>query len=425
VEVNEGAREYMGGPDGKHPWDAPESKYLFECGLPGRSPGFRELADGETEDSFPTGAAFLRENADHTGKVVGVLDRGTLCQAFLRCSTKGGIDLFRSLSLAMGRLLPDLPPDVTRIIPRSLIWHDEGPRRVGNWEMQGTVPRMPGREDARWFRALFEVAWQNHSASPLRATRHTWEPTDRGLHILPADEHELRSVLAMMPPLTIPKKVSVPPTHYYSDLPISAFLASVCAIDLLLDSDAAAEIQRLRVADWAGTPAGGIFALAVTDIVGATALRQQDGVRDHGMDKINKAHFDRGRKYVQDYGGHVVKTLGDGLLCLFRTAASALSFALAFQRDTGDPRVVIRAAVHIGEVRILAQENDIDGESVAYLTRLLEIDKSATVRVSDHAKPQVEQSGIPDHAGLIWSDRAASLKDFGSPRVWIVAPPSP
>jgi class 3 adenylate cyclase len=58
-------------------------------------------------------------------------------------------------------------------------------------------------------------------------------------------------------------------------------------------------------------------------------------------------------------------------MAAFRTADSALQFALAFRANTGDSRIAVRAGIHLGQVRI--KDNDIYGLMVNYAARLAHI----------------------------------------------------
>ncbi len=98
------------------------------------------------------------------------------------------------------------------------------------------------------------------------------------------------------------------------------------------------------------------------------------------------------RSLIDDYGGQVVQTVGDGVLALFEDARDALRFAIEMQREfrndsvwnaDGDP-IAFRIGINEGEV--LVGENGVQGHCVNVAARIQAIAKpggiciSATVR---------------------------------------------
>ena len=82
------------------------------------------------------------------------------------------------------------------------------------------------------------------------------------------------------------------------------------------------------------------------------------------------------RSLMADYGGQFIRTAGDGVLALFETAAQALEFAIAIQREfrndavwnADDEPIVFRIGINLGEV--LIGEADIQGHSVNVAARI-------------------------------------------------------
>jgi hypothetical protein len=139
-------------------------------------------------------------------------------------------------------------------------------------------------------------------------------------------------------------------------------LSSVPAMDRAADTQrdfeaglvsAVAELRTQGFLKWAGSTKT-TMALALTDVVGSTALGDELG--NEGMIEVLRAHFTRAREVIAKHGGHEIKTIGDGLMVAFRTAAEALHFAVELYTDTGEPRIKIRIGIHVGPVHVQEQD---------------------------------------------------------------------
>jgi adenylate cyclase len=83
------------------------------------------------------------------------------------------------------------------------------------------------------------------------------------------------------------------------------------------------------------------------------------------------------RSLIGDYGGHVQHVAGDGILALFESAAHALQFAVAIQREfrndavwaADDEPIAFRIGINVGEV-LLGGEANVQGHSVNVAARL-------------------------------------------------------
>jgi class 3 adenylate cyclase len=88
-----------------------------------------------------------------------------------------------------------------------------------------------------------------------------------------------------------------------------------------------------------------------TDLVDSTALTQSLG--DRTWSDLITAHFNTVRGIVEQEGGSVVKTLGDGGMFVFSSGASALAAAVRIQRAviaSPEDGLRIRVGVHTGDV---------------------------------------------------------------------------
>ena len=118
-----------------------------------------------------------------------------------------------------------------------------------------------------------------------------------------------------------------------------------------------------------------------TDIVASTERAAELG--DRRWRELLGVHDDLGGRLVEQWGGRVVKTTGDGLLATFDGPGRAIACAAALRDQLGDIDVTIRAGLHAGEVE---RGDDVGGIAVHIAARILaeadpgEILVSRTVR---------------------------------------------
>lgn len=149
--------------------------------------------------------------------------------------------------------------------------------------------------------------------------------------------------------------------------------------------------------DWAGAERV-TLAVVFTDMVGSTALGEEIG--DEAMDEVRRAHFAQSRKLVAQFRGREIKTIGDSFMTAFRSADVALDFGRALQKNTGHPRVRIRAGIHIGPLRV--EEGDVFGGTVNFAARVVGSIQGAEIWLSDRAKDDIDRLGAAKHRDLSW-----------------------
>src|ERR687894_829748 len=98
----------------------------------------------------------------------------------------------------------------------------------------------------------------------------------------------------------------------------------------------------------------GIVTILFTDLVGSSQLWGELG--DRAADELTRTHFRLLRDVVSGYGGHEVKSLGDGLMVVFPSAVGAVSCAIAMQQAVHDHNqeqpqrpMQVRIGLHAGE----------------------------------------------------------------------------
>jgi class 3 adenylate cyclase/tetratricopeptide (TPR) repeat protein len=158
-----------------------------------------------------------------------------------------------------------------------------------------------------------------------------------------------------------------------------------------------------------------VLTIMMTDVVGSTALRRARG--DSAADDLLGAQAAIVREQVTAFGGQVRKSLGDGFLISFPTAAAAVRSAAAIQgalgeHSTADPHqaVEIRIGIHTGQVT--ERDGDLLGQAVHVATRVMAEAVGGEILITDevrkHAEPQLDYPFLD--SGLFW------LRGF--PELW-------
>ena len=169
--------------------------------------------------------------------------------------------------------------------------------------------------------------------------------------------------------------------------------------------------EHKSLLEWAG---GARITLAIvfTDIVGSTALNVEFG--DAAMSEVRRRHFAQSAALLAKYAGREIKTIGDSVMAVFRSAETALDYARALQLDPGASELQVRAGIHIGSVEVA--DGDVYGTEVALASRVVSAIAGAEIWLSDRAKEDVERAG--GHRGLQWHPHdAVELKGIGAERL--------
>jgi hypothetical protein len=159
-----------------------------------------------------------------------------------------------------------------------------------------------------------------------------------------------------------------------------------------------AEIVKLRwdpkgtLEEWAGNIS--FVAIVFTDIIDSSALGRELGDRD--WFDLLQTHFTNARKITNTFGGHEIHVIGDSYLVAFRTVVAAFDFAMAFQQNTGDERIKIRAGLHFGAARII--DDDILGINDDLLGLMI------------HHRPQLHSRYV-FNSWIVLSDEAKNYLD--------------
>jgi class 3 adenylate cyclase len=119
-----------------------------------------------------------------------------------------------------------------------------------------------------------------------------------------------------------------------------------------------------------------------TDIVGSTERASHLG--DRRWRELLNVHDELARRLVDEFGGRLVKTTGDGILATFDGPGRAIRCAAALSDEVAGIGIQPRAGLHTGEVEL--RDRDVGGIAVHIAARVMaaagpaEILTSRTVR---------------------------------------------
>ena len=137
-----------------------------------------------------------------------------------------------------------------------------------------------------------------------------------------------------------------------------------------------------------------LAAIVSVDVVGYSRLMGVDeegtleGLRTHRTELIDPL--------ITQYGGRIVKTMGDGMLLEFPSVVNATKCALEIQEGMAarnaeipdDRRITLRIGVNLGD--IIIEGEDILGDGVNVAARLQEIAEPAGIAISRRVHEDVQ-----------------------------------
>ncbi len=140
---------------------------------------------------------------------------------------------------------------------------------------------------------------------------------------------------------------------------------------------------------------GTVFIL-FTDLVSSTELLEAIG--DEAMDQVRRTHFQLLREAVRASAGEVVKTAGDGVMCIFASGLDAIGCAVGMQEavqhynnQPGVHQVQMRVGMHAGEA--VREEDDYFGTPVVIAKRLCDLAGPGQILASDLVRALVGNRG--------------------------------
>jgi len=131
-------------------------------------------------------------------------------------------------------------------------------------------------------------------------------------------------------------------------------------------------------------------AVLFTDIVGSTDHLTRVG--DKAWRDLIVDHDERSARAIDEHGGNVVKSTGDGVLATFEGPAQAVRGAQAIASSVAELGVEIRAGVHVGEIEAIGE--DVTGMTVNVAARISALAGASEVFVSATVKDLTPGSGL-------------------------------
>jgi predicted ATPase/class 3 adenylate cyclase len=123
---------------------------------------------------------------------------------------------------------------------------------------------------------------------------------------------------------------------------------------------------------------------------------------------------------IDDAGGHLVKSTGDGVLAVFATAGAAVRAAATAMRDQATSDLVVRAAIHTGPLSPTA-DGDYRGPAVNRCARLLDLANGGQILVTGTAA-ELASGELPLDDPAADAERV-DLRPLGNHRLRDVADP--
>jgi class 3 adenylate cyclase len=127
-----------------------------------------------------------------------------------------------------------------------------------------------------------------------------------------------------------------------------------------------------------------------TDIVGST--QQAAHLGDRRWRELLELHDQAARRWVETFGGRLVKSTGDGILATFDSPARAIRCATALAEDLGGLEIQIRAGLHTGEIEL--RHGDVGGIGVHIAARVMAAAAPGEILVSRTVHDLISGSGI-------------------------------
>ncbi len=137
-----------------------------------------------------------------------------------------------------------------------------------------------------------------------------------------------------------------------------------------------------------------LAAILFTDIVGYTAMMQQD---EQNAVAVTRHYISVLKESVASHHGKILNDYGDGSLCSFSSATEAIRCAIEMQQQLqNEPRVPLRIGLHVGE--LFFEGDKVMGDGVNVASRIQSLGLANTIlfskEVFDKLKNQPEFSSV-------------------------------
>ncbi len=174
--------------------------------------------------------------------------------------------------------------------------------------------------------------------------------------------------------------------------------------------------RRLSIVETGQGPVG---VVGFADLVGYTALSQQVGDDELAaiVDQFEQLAFDA----VTEYGGRVVKMIGDEVMFTVESPVAAAEIALALAEGTRGTDDLSELRVGMASGPLLERESDLYGPVVNLASRITAVAFPATIVVGGSLRDQL--AGHPEYR--LRPMRPRYLKDLGRLPLWVLRRAAP
>ena len=137
-----------------------------------------------------------------------------------------------------------------------------------------------------------------------------------------------------------------------------------------------------------------LAAIMFTDMVGYTALMQDDEPKARKLIERHRAHM---KPFVEKHDGEIIQYVGDGTFCRFDSAIEAVNAALEIQHVFKlEDEISLRIGIHVGDVMVEGEEVYGDGVNVA--SRIEPLAEAGGVCISERVYDDIRnQSELEAH----------------------------
>jgi len=139
------------------------------------------------------------------------------------------------------------------------------------------------------------------------------------------------------------------------------------------------------------TPTRKLTAIMFIDMVGYTAMMQKDERKTQDLVEQQREII---KPVVVKHSGEVLRYIGDGTLCIFRSAIEAVSCALVIQKALKvQEKITLRIGIHIGD--IVFEGDEVYGDGVNVASRIEPLAEPGGICVSHQVYENIKnQPGI-------------------------------
>ncbi len=164
-----------------------------------------------------------------------------------------------------------------------------------------------------------------------------------------------------------------------------------------------------------------LAAIMFTDIVGFTTLMGNDDVK---AIEILKKNRELQKPIIEQYNGHWIKELGDGVMASFSTVSDAVNAAIKIQEACSISHdFLLRIGIHLGEV--IFENDDVFGDGVNIASRIVSLAEPGGIYVSGKIYAEIKNQRSIESVFLGMYDLknvASSVEIFAISNPGIVIP---